>query len=223
MSKRKMLHCHAPSIVDQAYTLLVRNAKGDGSDVTWESFWHMMRSGAGQSSIGQSRSFERLLVRIHCAGSRPSPMCGSRSLDLVAYDAYDCVLRTLKGSSAKTNADVASIATTQTFLRFVCHRFRGSERLPCAHPTESVHRPFVRATHVQQPFFEASRKRREAISVVTRPPDRIQRATTRKTALVVSDKRARNRSTSISFKLTWLVLGEDPTARSHRVEQFTAL
>ena len=26
-----------------------------------------------------------------------------------------------------------------------------------------------------------------------------------------------------SFKLTWLVLGEDPAARSHRVEQFTAL
>jgi len=25
------------------------------------------------------------------------------------------------------------------------------------------------------------------------------------------------------FKLTWLVLGEDPAARSHRVEQFTAL
>ena len=24
-------------------------------------------------------------------------------------------------------------------------------------------------------------------------------------------------------KLTWLVLGEDPAARSHRVEQFTAL
>jgi hypothetical protein len=26
-----------------------------------------------------------------------------------------------------------------------------------------------------------------------------------------------------SIKLTWLVLGEDPAARSHRVEQFTAL
>ena len=26
-----------------------------------------------------------------------------------------------------------------------------------------------------------------------------------------------------NFKLTWLVLGEDPAARSHRVEQFTAL
>ena len=26
-----------------------------------------------------------------------------------------------------------------------------------------------------------------------------------------------------SCKLTWLVLGEDPAARSHRVEQFTAL
>ena len=26
-----------------------------------------------------------------------------------------------------------------------------------------------------------------------------------------------------AFKLTWLVLGEDPAARSHRVEQFTAL
>ena len=25
------------------------------------------------------------------------------------------------------------------------------------------------------------------------------------------------------FKLTWLVLGGDPAARSHRVEQFTAL
>ena len=25
------------------------------------------------------------------------------------------------------------------------------------------------------------------------------------------------------LKLTWLVLGEDPAARSHRVEQFTAL
>jgi hypothetical protein len=30
------------------------------------------------------------------------------------------------------------------------------------------------------------------------------------------------RSTNLS-KLTWLVLGEDPAARSHRVEQFTAL
>jgi hypothetical protein len=30
-------------------------------------------------------------------------------------------------------------------------------------------------------------------------------------------------SASTSFKLTWLVLGEDPAARSHRVEQFTAL
>jgi len=28
---------------------------------------------------------------------------------------------------------------------------------------------------------------------------------------------------SIVFKLTWLVLGGDPAARSHRVEQFTAL
>jgi hypothetical protein len=26
-----------------------------------------------------------------------------------------------------------------------------------------------------------------------------------------------------NLKLTWLVLGEDPAARSHRVEQFTAL
>jgi hypothetical protein len=26
-----------------------------------------------------------------------------------------------------------------------------------------------------------------------------------------------------ALKLTWLVLGEDPAARSHRVEQFTAL
>ena len=26
-----------------------------------------------------------------------------------------------------------------------------------------------------------------------------------------------------NVKLTWLVLGEDPAARSHRVEQFTAL
>ena len=30
-------------------------------------------------------------------------------------------------------------------------------------------------------------------------------------------------STSGSGKLTWLVLGGDPAARSHRVEQFTAL
>ena len=28
---------------------------------------------------------------------------------------------------------------------------------------------------------------------------------------------------NMKFKLTWLVLGEDPAARSHRVEQFTAL
>ena len=28
---------------------------------------------------------------------------------------------------------------------------------------------------------------------------------------------------STRFKLTWLVLGGDPAARSHRVEQFTAL
>ena len=28
---------------------------------------------------------------------------------------------------------------------------------------------------------------------------------------------------AICFKLTWLVLGGDPAARSHRVEQFTAL
>ena len=28
---------------------------------------------------------------------------------------------------------------------------------------------------------------------------------------------------SALFKLTWLVLGGDPAARSHRVEQFTAL
>lgn len=27
----------------------------------------------------------------------------------------------------------------------------------------------------------------------------------------------------LMHKLTWLVLGEDPAARSHRVEQFTAL
>jgi hypothetical protein len=27
----------------------------------------------------------------------------------------------------------------------------------------------------------------------------------------------------LDVKLTWLVLGEDPAARSHRVEQFTAL
>ena len=27
----------------------------------------------------------------------------------------------------------------------------------------------------------------------------------------------------VNVKLTWLVLGEDPAARSHRVEQFTAL
>ena len=30
-------------------------------------------------------------------------------------------------------------------------------------------------------------------------------------------------TTAQSFKLTWLVLGGDPAARSHRVEQFTAL
>ena len=30
-------------------------------------------------------------------------------------------------------------------------------------------------------------------------------------------------STSGSGKLSWLVLGGDPAARSHRVEQFTAL
>jgi hypothetical protein len=30
-------------------------------------------------------------------------------------------------------------------------------------------------------------------------------------------------SLDLAFKLTWLVLGEDPAARSHRVEQFTAL
>ena len=29
--------------------------------------------------------------------------------------------------------------------------------------------------------------------------------------------------TAHANKLTWLVLGEDPAARSHRVEQFTAL
>ena len=44
----------------------------------------------------------------------------------------------------------------------------------------------------------------------------------RKTVVCVGDVRVPSSHPLIS-KLTWLVLGGDPAARSHRVEQFTAL